>query len=203
MNLPLICLLVLLLAGGGLLYWRLHNGLDVWTGKLLPIELLRRRNPGLRITRTSPGFYIVRDQSRSLMAYVSFVWGLPTGQLQLSPCGSRLDTVLPKWVPRYPAARDPVCAEWTDETGSRAGVTFSTDDSPVKVYQFYKFRFDQKDWPGGSSENSLYDRQGLEKKYGEATLAATSNNGRQVTVRIFRWGTEHTVIAISFQREKG
>ena len=204
MNLPLLCLIVLLLAGGGFLFWRQYNDLDVWTGKPLPIELVRRRNPGLKIAQGGgPGLYIVRDSSSSLMAYVSFLDGLPAGQVTLSPCGRRLDTVLPDWIPRYPGGRDPVCVEWTDESGPRAGVTFVTDDSPVKVYKFYNVELEKGDWTSEGSANSLYDRQGLEKKYGEASLGqSNSDNGRRVTVFIFRWGTEHTVIAVSFQREK-
>jgi len=204
MNLPLICLIVLLLAGGGLLYWRLNNDFDVWTGKPLPIQVVRRNNPGLRIVQSGgAGLYIVRDASRSLMAYVSFLDGLPAGRVNLFPCGSHLDTVFPAWIPRYPRGRDPVCVEWTDESGPRAGVTFSTDDSPVKVYNFYKVELEKGDWTNGGSSNLLYDRQGREKPYGEASLAqANVDNGRRVTVFIFRWGTEHTVIAISFRREK-
>ncbi len=201
MNLPIICLIVLLLAGGGLLFWRQHNGLDVWTGKPLPIELVRRRNPGLKITQAG-GLYTVRDPSRSLMAHLSFVWGLPTGAVTLSACGSRLDAVLPEWIPRYPDARDPVCAEWTDQTGPRAGATFRTDASPVKVYKFYEAELDKGRWGSVGSANSLYDRQGLEKKYGQANLGASGDDGRRIDVFIFRWGTEYTAIAISFRVEK-
>ena len=122
--------------------------------------------------------------------------------MTLSPCGNRLNAVLPEWIPRYPGGRDPVCVEWTDESGSRADVTFRTDDSPVKVYKFYNVELEEGDWTSGGSANSLYDRQGLEKKYGEASLQASTDNGRGVTVFISRWGTGHTVIAISFQRQK-
>jgi hypothetical protein len=204
MNLPLICLIVLLLAGGAFLFWRKSNDLDVWTGKPLPIELVRRRNPGLRIAQSGgPGLYIVRNSSRSLMAYVSFLDGLPAGQVTLSPCGPRLDTVLPEWIPRYPRGRDPVCVEWSDESGPRAAVTFVTDDSSVKVYKFYNVELEKGDWTSGGSSSSLYDRQGLEEKYGRASLAqSNSDNGRRVVVYIFRWGTQHTVIGVSFQREK-
>ena len=137
------------------------------------------------------------------MAYVSFLDGLPAGQVTLSPCGRRLDTVLPDWIPRYPGGRDPVCVEWTDESGPRAGVTSVTNDSPVKVYKFYNVELEKGDWTSRGSPDSLYDREGLEKKYGEASLGqSNSDNGRRVTVFIFRWGAEHTVIAVSFQREK-
>ncbi len=93
--------------------------------------------------------------------------------------------------------------EWTDESGSRAGVTFRTDDSPVKVFKYYDVELEKGKWTSGGSENLLYDRQGMEKKYGTATLSqANSDKGRRVTVYIFRYGADQTVIVISFQREK-